>query len=65
MEAKIGSLVRVMVDFQLSRNIKIMQGDYGIIIGHTKKDYGNVFDYLVACNGIQIYLFNYEIELVI
>ena len=57
--------MRVMVDFQLSRNVKIIQGDYGIIIGHTKEDYCNVFDYLVACNGIQIYLFNYEIELVI
>ncbi len=61
---EIGSLVRVNVDFKLSKGIRISQGDYGIIIQYPTEEFACVFDYLVVCNGIEIYLFNYEIELV-
>ena len=64
MKAEIGSLVIIKVDFQLSRSMMINQGDYGIIIGYAEEESCVVFDYLVACNGIEIYLFKYEIELV-
>ncbi len=64
MKAEIGSLVTIKVDFQLSRDMVIREGDYGIIIGYAEEESCAVFDYLVVCNGIEIYLFNYEIELV-
>jgi len=64
MLAKIGSLVIVKVNFQLSRNLKIFEGDYGIIIGYPTKESSLVFDYLVVCNGIEIYLFKHELQLV-
>ena len=54
----------VKVNFQLSRNLKIFEGDYGIIIGYPTKESSLVFDYLVVCNGIEIYLFKHELQLV-
>ena len=42
----------------------VKEGDYGIVIGYAEEESCAVFDYLVVCNGIQIYLFNYEVELV-
>ena len=64
MKAEIGSLVKIKIDFQLSRNLSIRQGDYGIILGYAIEESCAVFDYLVLCNGIEIYLFKYELELV-
>lgn len=64
MLAEIGALVKVRVNFQLSRNLKILDGDYGIIIGYAKDESCSLFDYLVVCNGVRIYLFKHEIILV-
>jgi len=61
---EIGSLVRINVNFQLSKGIRITEGDYGIIIAYPVGEAATLFDYLAVCNGIEIYLFNYEIELV-
>ena len=64
MLGKIGTLVIVRVNFQLSREIKISEGDYGIIIGYPTEESNSLFDYLVSCNGTTIYLFKRELELV-
>ena len=64
MQGKIGDLVVVRVNFQLSRNIRIKDGDYGIIIGYPTEESNLIFDYLVSCNGITIYLFKNELQLV-
>jgi len=61
---EIGALVKVNIDFQLSRSITIKEGDYGIVIGYPIDESCVIFDYLVVCNGVRIYLFKYEIELV-
>jgi len=64
MMIEIGALVIIRIDFQLSKNIMIREGDYGIIIGYPEEESNAIFDYLVVCNGVQIYLFKYEVELV-
>ncbi len=64
MIAEVGTLVIIKVDFRLSRHIRITEGDYGIIIGYPTEESASLFDYLVACNGINIFLFKHEIELV-
>ena len=61
---EIGALIKIKIDFKLSRSLAIREGDYGIVIGYAEEESCAVFDYLVVCNGIQIYLFNYEVELV-
>tara|TARA_B100000287_G_scaffold262736_1_gene247242 strand:+ start:161 stop:358 length:198 start_codon:yes stop_codon:yes gene_type:complete len=61
---EIGALVIIKVNFQLSRNIRITEGDYGIVIGYPAEESTCIFDYLVVCNGINIFLFKSEIELV-
>ena len=61
---EIGALVRIKVNFQLSKTMRIKEGDYGIIIGYPEEASASIFDYLVVCNGIQIYLFKYEVELI-
>ena len=61
---EIGALVRIKVNFQLSRTVRIKEGDYGIVIGYPDEESAPIFDYLVVCNGINIFLFKNEIELV-
>tara|TARA_B100000963_G_C22628771_1_gene673800 strand:- start:2197 stop:2373 length:177 start_codon:yes stop_codon:yes gene_type:complete len=56
--------VIVKVNLQLSSDIKILDGDYGIIIGHPTEESASLFDYLVICNGVEVYLFKHEIILV-
>jgi hypothetical protein len=60
----IGSLVTINVDFELTSKIKISKGDYAIVIGYPTEDSSSIFDYLAVCNGVEVYLFKYEIELV-
>ena len=44
--------------------MRIKEGDYGIVIGYPVEESASIFDYLVVCNGINIFLFKNEIELV-
>jgi hypothetical protein len=62
---KIGALVIVKANFQLSKNQKICDGDYGISNWISDRaNHCSLFDYLVVCNGIEIFLFKHEMELV-
>ena len=54
----------IRINFQLSRNLRILEGDYGIVIGYPEEESTDVFDYIVVSGGIKIYLFKHEIELV-
>jgi len=61
---EIGALVIIKANFQLSKTMRIKEGDYGIVIGYPVEESASIFDYLVVCNGINIFLFKSEIELV-
>ena len=60
----IGSLIRIKIRMQLTREDIIKEGDYGIIIGEDNIGDHLRFDYLVVVNGIECFVFMDEIELV-
>lgn len=60
----IGSLIRIKIRMQLSRDDIIREGDYGIIISEDMLEDPLRFDYLVVVHGIECFVFKNEIELV-
>ena len=64
MTIQVGDLVIIKVNFQLSKDTVIKEGDYGIVIGYPTEESSSIFDFLVVCNAINIFLFKTEIELV-
>ena len=61
MKIKIGSLVKVKIRLYFSLEKRIKDGDYAIVVGYAD---GDMFDYLVECNGTRLFVFKSEIQLV-
>ena len=60
----IGSLVKIKINFQFSRENKIVPGDYAIVTGYPSEESTQPFDYIVDCKGITVFLFKHELQLV-
>lgn len=62
---KIGDLIKMKISMQFSREEHILIGDYGIVIQTTVSEGNPIpFDYLVCVNGIDLFVFSEEIELI-
>ena len=62
---KIGDLIRIKIEMCFSREECIKPGDYGIVVStDVFEGHPIPFDYMVTISGIDILVFEEEIELV-
>ena len=62
----IGSLVKMKISMRFSREFVVKCGDYAIVLQNSvSMDMVYDFDYLISVCGIEIYVFEEEVELVI
>ena len=64
MKIKIGSLVKINIRLYFSKEKRVEPGDYAIVLAYPDSASTKGFDYLVDCNGIHLFVFKNELQLV-